>query len=62
VVRLPEGGGFDPVWWPRCIDAPGGPRMDRNYLQVNSIAAGPSLAASYFHCFAAIPSRRRPGT
>ena len=61
VVRLPEEGGFEPVWWPRCLDAPAGPRMDRNYLQVNSIAAGPSLAASYFTASAATPSRRRPG-
>jgi uncharacterized protein (TIGR03032 family) len=61
VVRLPPGGGFEPVWWPRCIDAPGGPRFDRNYLQLNSIAAGPTLAGSFFSASAACPSRRRPG-
>src|SRR5438046_894634 len=43
VVRLPRGGGFEPVWWPRCIDTENGPRMDRNYLQLNSIAPGPTL-------------------
>jgi uncharacterized protein (TIGR03032 family) len=61
VVRLPRGGGFEPVWWPRCIDSEHGPRMDRNYLQLNSIAPGDSLKGSYFGASAAAPSRRRPG-
>ncbi len=61
VVRLPREGGFEPVWWPRCIDAGDSPRLDRNYLQLNSIAAGGSLTASYFGASAAVPSRRRPG-
>jgi uncharacterized protein (TIGR03032 family) len=61
VVRLPRSGGFEPVWWPACIDSDNGPRMDRNYLQLNSIAPGPSLAASFFGASAAVPSRRRPG-
>jgi uncharacterized protein (TIGR03032 family) len=61
VVRLPEAGGFEPAWWPRCVDSPRGPRMDRNYLQLNSIAAGPSLEASYFSASVAAPGRRRPG-
>src|SRR6185503_17047718 len=38
-----------------------GPRLDRNYLQLNSVAAGETLAASYFGASAAVPSRRRPG-
>ncbi len=61
VVRLRPEGGCEPVWWPRCIDADGGPRMDRNYLQLNSIAPGASLATSFFSASAAVPSRRRPG-
>jgi uncharacterized protein (TIGR03032 family) len=61
VVRLGEAGGFEPAWWPRSIDTECGPRMDRNYLQLNSIAAGPSLATSYFTASAATISRRRPG-
>jgi uncharacterized protein (TIGR03032 family) len=61
VVRLPESGGFEPAWQPRCIDSPQGPRTDRNYLQLNSIAAGPSLRASFFTASTAAPSRRRPG-
>jgi uncharacterized protein (TIGR03032 family) len=61
VVRLRDEGGFEPAWWPRCIDSPRGPRTECNYLQLNSIAAGPSLKASYFTASAAEPGRRRPG-
>jgi uncharacterized protein (TIGR03032 family) len=61
IVRLRADGGFEPVWWPRCIDSDAGPRFDKNYLQLNAIAAGPNLAESYFTASAAVPSRRRPG-
>lgn len=61
VVELPPRGGFRPVWWPRSIDAPGGPRTERNYLQLNSIASGGSLRRSFFSASAAAPSARRPG-
>ena len=61
VVRLEEGGGFTPVWWPRCIDSAAGPRFDRNYLQLNSIAAGKTVEESFFSASAEAPSRRRPG-
>jgi uncharacterized protein (TIGR03032 family) len=61
VVRLAAGGGFELVWWPCCIDGARGPRTDRNYLQLNSIAAGGSLATSFFSASAAAPSQRRPG-
>jgi uncharacterized protein (TIGR03032 family) len=61
VVRLRPEGGAEVAWWPRCIDAPRGPRTDKNYLQLNSIAPGPSLAASYFTASTAAPGRRRPG-
>lgn len=61
VVRLHRDGRAAPVWWPRCIDAPAGPRFDRNYLQLNSIAAGSSLATSFFSASATKPSARRPG-
>ena len=61
VVCLRDGGGFEPVWWPRCLDARPQPRWDRNYLQLNSIAAGSTLRRSYFSASTAVPSRRRPG-
>jgi len=61
VVELPDSGGFKAVWWPRCIDGPGKPLFGRNYLQLNSIAAGKSLRQSYFSASAARPAARRPG-
>jgi uncharacterized protein (TIGR03032 family) len=60
VVRL-DANGFEPVWWPRSIDSDAGPRLDRNYIQLNSIAAGQTLEQSFFTASAASPSRRRPG-
>ena len=38
-----------------------GPDFSQNYLQLNSIAAGPSLAASFFSASAERISARRPG-
>jgi uncharacterized protein (TIGR03032 family) len=61
VVRLPDAGGFEYVWWPRCIDSDGRPRFEKNYLQLNSIAAGSSVKSSYFTASTAAPSGRRPG-
>ena len=61
VVELPEAGGFRPVWWPRSIDGARGPLFARNHLQLNSIAAGATLATSFFSASAAEPSARRPG-
>jgi uncharacterized protein (TIGR03032 family) len=60
IVRLNEQG-FEPVWWPLSVESDGAPRMDRNYLQLNSIAAGRSLEESFFSASAAQPSSRRPG-
>jgi uncharacterized protein (TIGR03032 family) len=61
VVKVGSDGGFRPVWWPACIDGPRRPRFERNYLQLNSIAAGSSLTRSFFTASAARPSGRRPG-
>jgi len=60
VVRLDEAG-WTPVWWPRCVESPRGPVFTRNLLQLNSIAAGPELSASFFSASTDRPSRRRPG-
>jgi uncharacterized protein (TIGR03032 family) len=61
VVALEDDGRFRPVWWPRSIDGPRGPRLERNYLQLNSIAAGADLRGSFFSASTAEPSSRRPG-
>jgi uncharacterized protein (TIGR03032 family) len=61
IVRFSENGAYRRVWWPRSIDSRGGPRFDVNLLQLNSIAAGGTLADSFFTASIASPHRRRPG-
>jgi uncharacterized protein (TIGR03032 family) len=61
VVRLPPEGGYERAWWPRSIERRQRPDFSRNYLQLNSIAAGPDLASSFFTASAEAPGRRRPG-
>jgi uncharacterized protein (TIGR03032 family) len=62
ILRLAEDGGRERVWWPRSLDrADGGPSTRINHLQLNSIAAGPTLAESFFTASAAAPGARRPG-
>jgi uncharacterized protein (TIGR03032 family) len=61
VVRLDERGGYERVWWPRSIETSGGPVFDRNLIQLNSIAVGKSIAASYFSASTDKISRRLPG-
>jgi uncharacterized protein (TIGR03032 family) len=61
VVRLGGAGAFEPAWWPRSIEREGRPDTSRNYLQLNSIAAGEDLASSFFSASAEKPSARRPG-
>ena len=61
VVALDERGGYERVWWPRCIETPGGPEFRRNHIQLNSIAAGPTLADSFFSASLDRLARRRPG-
>jgi uncharacterized protein (TIGR03032 family) len=61
VVRLPGGGRHTIVWWPKAAERNGRPVLDRNVLQLNSIAAGASVAESYFSASTDRPSARRPG-
>src|SRR5207302_9252278 len=61
VVRLDDDGGYERVWWPRCIETARGPVFGRNHLQLNSIAAGPTLRQSYFSASTDRVSARRPG-
>ena len=48
VVRLQADGSFERVWWPKAAERDGQPVSSANYIQLNSIAAGKSLASSYF--------------
>jgi len=61
VVRLEANSQAERVWWPRCIETSDGPVFGQNYIQLNSIAAGNSLANSYFTASTDKLSARRPG-
>jgi uncharacterized protein (TIGR03032 family) len=61
IVRLTGPGEYEPAWWPRAIERGGHPDMTRNYLQLNSIAAGERLSSSFFTASTDRPSFRRPG-
>ena len=61
IVRLLGPGAYEPAWWPRSIERDGRPDTSCNYLQLNSIAAGERLSASFFTASTERPSSRRPG-
>ncbi len=61
IVELAGDGTFAPVWWPRSTEERCKPMTRRNYLQLNSIAAGPTLASSFFTASTDRPGHRRPG-
>jgi uncharacterized protein (TIGR03032 family) len=61
VVRLLGPGECEIAWWPRTIERNGRPDLSRNYLQLNSIAAGGDLTSSFFSASTDKPSIRRPG-
>lgn len=68
VVRLDEDGTFKRAWWPKCIERPARrrgsppvPEFGQNYLQLNSIAAGPTIEASFFSASCAELGEIRPG-
>lgn len=61
VVRLKDDGSCERIWWPLCIEQGGAPVFGQNYIQLNSIAAGPDLDNSYFTASTDKLSARRPG-
>lgn len=61
IVQILEDGQCKRVWWPKAIEHGGTPRFDRNYLQLNSIAAGTSVSKSFFTASTDRISIRRPG-
>ncbi len=60
-MRFGDDGACERVWWPRAVERDGAPDFTRNYLQLNSIAAGPDLAGSCFSASSTAISARRPG-
>jgi uncharacterized protein (TIGR03032 family) len=61
VVRLSDRNRFERVWWPKCVEVKGTPVFSRNHIQLNSIAAGKSLAQSFFSASSDRIGRLRPG-
>ena len=61
VVEFPRDVEPRPVWWPASIDGPSGPAFGLNHLQLNGIAAGPTLAASRFTASTETIGLHRPG-
>jgi uncharacterized protein (TIGR03032 family) len=61
IVRLSEPGRDKTVWWPKCVETAHGPILDKNHLQLNSIAAGQSLEKSYFSASTDEMTDMRPG-
>jgi hypothetical protein len=61
VVRFSDDQPPERVWWPRSIEGAAGPDFTRNYLQLNSIAAGSDLGSSFFTASAERIGRWRPG-
>jgi uncharacterized protein (TIGR03032 family) len=60
VLRVGDGAP-ERVWWPRCVERDGAPAIERNYIQLNSIAAGFDVAASFYSASTDHISARRPG-
>jgi uncharacterized protein (TIGR03032 family) len=61
VVSIDAENGWKRVWWPKTIETGAGPDWSRNYLQLNSIAAGRTLRDSFFSASSEAPGRKRPG-
>jgi uncharacterized protein (TIGR03032 family) len=61
VAEIGEAGEYRLAWWPRCVERRGRPVIDRNYIQLNSIANADSLEQSYFTASTDRMSARRPG-
>jgi uncharacterized protein (TIGR03032 family) len=61
VVRVEPTGALTRVWWPRCVEASRKPRVERNHIQLNSIAGGKSLAESFFSASTDEIGPRKPG-
>ncbi len=61
VVRLSDDAAFDYVWHPRCVEQVGAPVIGQNHIQLNSIAAGPTIDDSFFSASSTAIETLRPG-
>jgi uncharacterized protein (TIGR03032 family) len=61
-ININNGAQDKPIWWPKCVeDAKGKPRSEVNYIQLNSIAAGETIAGSFFSASSESIRGKRPG-
>jgi len=61
IVELKDQGQWQRVWWPKSIDHKKDLLFQKNFIQLNSIAAGKTLKSSYFSASTDKPGHRRPG-
>lgn len=61
VISIDFDEGFKRVWWPKCIETSKGPVFEQNHIQLNSIAAGKTLADSFFSASSTSIAKLRPG-
>jgi uncharacterized protein (TIGR03032 family) len=61
IVSLGEKDGAKRVWWPACVERGGRPVFNKNHIQLNSIAAGKTLADSFFSATSDKIERKVPG-
>jgi uncharacterized protein (TIGR03032 family) len=61
IAAVDADGALVPSWWPEIMDRDGGPDTRRNWLQLNSIAAGSTLADSFFTASTSRRLRYPPG-
>lgn len=52
---------WERVWWPKCIEQDLEPVFSQNHIQLNSIAAGPTIEESYFSASSTAIEELRPG-
>jgi uncharacterized protein (TIGR03032 family) len=60
LARLTLDSGWERVWWPAVVDGLGPEAFNQNYLQLNSMAVGESLASSFFTAFSDLTSGAKP--
>jgi uncharacterized protein (TIGR03032 family) len=61
VAAVDADGALVPCWWPAIMDRGGGPDTRRNWLQLNSIAAGDTIEDSFFTASTSRRLRYPPG-
>jgi uncharacterized protein (TIGR03032 family) len=60
IVRI-DNSGYKHIWWPKAVERRRLPDLNRNYVQLNSIAAGKTFKESFFSASSAAIGTRRPG-